>query len=80
VLYVKTMIRERDNMTYRRWSVGYHATIFAIAAWVDPWTAVLFGWLLARAALLPGRGWSPKRAGLLEMASCALLLAYPVLR
>ena len=80
VLYVKTMIRERGNPIYRRWSVGYHAIAFAAVAWVSPWTAVLFGWLLARAALLPGRGWTPKRAGLLEIFSCVLLVACLVLQ
>jgi hypothetical protein len=79
VLYVKTMIRERGNPTYRRWSIGYHLIVFTVATWLSPWTAVLFGWLLIRAALLPARGWSPKRVGLLEIASCALLLACVVL-
>jgi len=79
VFYVKTMIRERGNPTYRRWSTGYHLIAFAVAAWLSPWTAVLFGWLLARAALLPGRGWSPKTVGLLEIANCGLLLACAVL-
>ena len=80
VLHVKALIHERGNPTYRRLSTGYHLLAFAVAAWLDPWTAALFGWLLARAALLPGRGWSPKQVGLLEMASCGLLLACVVLR
>jgi len=36
--------------------------------------AGLFAWLLVRAVVLPSRGWSPKRVGLIEMANCALLL------
>jgi hypothetical protein len=75
VFYVKTMIRERDNPAYRRWSVGYHLVALAAVAWLSPWAAALFAWLLLRAALLPGRGWSPKRVGLVEMANCGLLLA-----
>ncbi|WP_426503456.1 hypothetical protein ACPPVO_38315 [Dactylosporangium sp. McL0621] len=39
------------------------------------WAAPLFAWLLVRAAVLPGRGWPPKRVGLVEIANCALLLA-----
>jgi len=75
VFYVKTMIRERGNATYRRWSIGYHLLALAVAGWLGLWTGALFGWLLVRAVLLPGRGWSPKRVGLVEIANCVLLLA-----
>jgi YwiC-like protein len=80
VFYVKTMIRERGNPAYRRWSIGYHAAAVLVAAWVSPWAAALFGWLLVRAALLPGREWSPKRVGLVEIANCLLLLGSAALR
>jgi hypothetical protein len=80
VVYVKTMIRERGNPTYRRWSIGYHLLALALAAWLGPWTAALFGWLLVRAARLPDRGWSPKRVGLMEVGNCMLLLACAALR
>jgi hypothetical protein len=46
-----------------------------VALWVGLWAGVLFGWLLVRAVLLPGRGWRPKRTGLVEFANCLLLLA-----
>jgi hypothetical protein len=79
-LYVKTMIRERDNVTYRRWSVGYHALALAAVAALAlagrlglVWLAV-FGWFLARAWLLPGRGLAPKQVGLIEIGNCVLLL------
>ncbi|MEV8514873.1 YwiC-like family protein [Dactylosporangium sp. NPDC051484] len=75
VFYVKTMIRERGNAAYRRWSIGYHVLALAVAAWLSPWAGVLFAVLLLRAALLPGRGWTPKRVGLVEIAYCASLLA-----
>lgn len=75
VFYVKTMIRERDNPAYRRWSIAYHAAALPLAAWATWWAAPLFAWLLVRAAVLPGRGWPPKRVGLVEIANCALLLA-----
>lgn len=74
VFYVKAMIRERGNATYRRWSIGYHMLALAVAAWISPWAAGLFAWLLVRAALLPGRGLSPKRTGLIEIANSVLLL------
>ena len=75
VFYVKTMIRERDNVAYRWWSVGYHLLALPVAALVSPWAGGLFLWLLVRAWLLPGRGLAPVRVGLLEMLHCLLLLA-----
>jgi hypothetical protein len=75
VLYVMTMIRERGNPAYRRWSAAYHAVALAVAAWVSPWAAGLFAWLLVRAVVIPLRGWAPKRVGALEMINCAVLLA-----
>lgn len=80
VFYVKTMIRERGNPAYRRWSAGYHVLAFAAVAWLGPWPAALFAWLLVRAVLLPGRALTPKRVGLIELANCAVLLACVALR
>ncbi|MGC9668132.1 YwiC-like family protein [Planosporangium sp. 12N6] len=74
VYYVKTIIRERGNPAYLRLSVGYHVLAFAVAAWFGPWSAALFAWLLARAALVPRLGWTPKRTGVVEIANSALLL------
>jgi hypothetical protein len=85
-LYVKTMIRERGNPAYRRWSVGYHLAALAFVAalataghgwsvtgW-GPYGFALFAWLALRSALLPRLGLPPKRVGLLEIANCVLLL------
>lgn len=80
IFYVKTVIRERGNPTYQRWSVGYHAAVVlvvaaaAAAAWLSPWAVVLFAWLLLRAILLPRRGWSPKHTGFVEIGNCVVLL------
>ena len=80
VYYVKTMIRERGSVTYRRVSVAYHAVIFGIAVWLSGIApshlplAVVFGWLLARAWLLPGRRLSPKQVGLIEFGNSVLVL------
>jgi hypothetical protein len=82
-LYVKTMIRERGNVVYQRWSVGYHTlalavvgtTALALLGWLGLVWAAVFGWFLARAWLLPGRGLEPKRVGLIEIGNCMLLLA-----
>jgi hypothetical protein len=80
VFYVKTMIRERGNVSYRRWSAGYHILAFGVATALGPWSAALFAWLLARAIALPPRGLSPLRVGLIEIANSALLLTVIALR
>ena len=80
-LYVKTMIRERNNATYRWWSIGYHAlafaavTVLAVAGRLGLVWVGVFGWFLARAWVFPGRGLAPKQVGLIEIANCMLLLA-----
>lgn len=74
VLYVKTMIRERGNASYRTASVAYHAAAVAGALWLGPFVAAVFALLLARAWLLPGRPISPKQVGLIEIGNCVLLL------
>jgi hypothetical protein len=80
ILYVKTMIRERDNPAYRRWSVGYHTVALAVALAVGRWpAAALFACLLVRAAVLPGRRLSPRQVGIIEIVNSALLLVVAAL-
>jgi hypothetical protein len=82
-LYVKTMIRERNNVAYRWWSVGYHALALALIGlavvilegWIGLVVAGLFAWFLVRAWALPGRGLAPRQVGFIEIGNCALLLA-----
>src|SRR6476660_3074305 len=49
VLYVKTMIRERDSIGYRRASVAYHAVAFAGMLALSPLLGAVFALLLLRA-------------------------------
>ena len=69
LLYVKTMIRERDSRAHYWLSVGYHAVAVVATVWVSWWLAALFAVLLARAALLPGRGLTPKKVGIGEIVA-----------
>src|SRR5690606_29339101 len=80
VLYVKTMIRERDSAAYYRASVAYHLVILAVAAWLRAPVAILFTGLLARACLLPKRRLTPKQIGILEIVASALLLVAVTVR
>jgi hypothetical protein len=75
VLYVKTMIRERGVVAYRRASIGFHLLALALASLLGAAPAVVFALLLARAWLLPGRPLTPKRVGLIEIAASILVLA-----
>jgi len=77
--YVKAMIRERDNPIYRRWSIGYHAAVLPVVGLTGPWSAVLFGWLLARAAVFPRWRPSPIRVGLVEIANSLALIGVTAL-
>jgi hypothetical protein len=74
VLYVKTMIRERDHAGYRRASIAYHVLAVAAMAWLSGPVTAVFTLLLARAWLLPGRRLRPAHVGLIEIAASALLL------
>ncbi|MER5338249.1 YwiC-like family protein [Micromonospora sp. NPDC002717] len=76
ILYVKTMIRERDSGRYRWASWAYHAVAaLAAALWAPVPVALVFAALLARAVALPGRRLTPKRVGLVETACTLLVLA-----
>jgi len=74
VPYVKTMIRERGNAAYHGWSIAYHVVALAVAAYLSPWAGVLFAWFLARAALFPRRGLTPKQIGITEIVNSVMLL------
>ncbi|MGY2874634.1 hypothetical protein ACVW00_001824 [Marmoricola sp. URHA0025 HA25] len=76
VLYVKTVIRERDNQAYLWLSAGYHAValgivelVFGIHAGSQLPLIVAFGLLLGRAVLVPPYRPTPKRVGIGEVAA-----------
>ncbi|GAB2676929.1 YwiC-like family protein [Thalassiella azotivora] len=78
VPYVKTMIRERGSRSWLLGSVGYHGVATCLAGAVAVPFAAPFAWLMVRAAVLPGRGWTPKRVGVLEIVHSLLLLVLVV--
>ncbi|MBW3086613.1 hypothetical protein KEM60_02842 [Austwickia sp. TVS 96-490-7B] len=88
-LYVKTMIRERLNRSYRRWSIGYHlawTACWPVALWlgapVPVGTAVQLtvfcAVLTARAAVLAGRRVRPAVVGVGEIVASVVLLMITV--
>ncbi|HPF82346.1 YwiC-like family protein [Nostocoides australiense] len=69
VVYVKTMIRERDSRAHYLLSVTWHA-LSTLAMLVVSWPLVaVFALLTARAALFPRRAMTPKTVGLIEIAA-----------
>jgi hypothetical protein len=74
VLHVKSIIRERGNPAFRRWSVAGHAAALLALAWYGPYVAGLFAWLLVRAVWLQRRDLTPKQAGIVEIVNSGLLL------
>lgn len=78
VFYVKTVIRERDNPTYRWLSGGFHALALAIVVAMllaadhggPGWLLVaVFGVLLLRAVVVPAYRPSPKQVGIAEVVA-----------
>ena len=80
VLYVKTMIRERESAGYRLGSITYHvAALLIVAAAGHWWLAGVFAVLLLRAAVLPRLTLSPKQVGIIETVLTVAVLAVALL-
>lgn len=79
VLYVKTMIRERGNETYRWLSLLWHAGAAAAATRLSGGLVLVFALLTVRAAVLPAFRVSPKALGFGEVASTIVVGAVALL-
>ena len=88
VFYVKTVIRERDNVPFRWVSGGYHALALIVAAATfglaenatTAWPLLLvFTLLLARSVLVPPYRPTPKQVGLAEIAATVAVAATSLL-
>jgi len=76
VFYVKTVIRERDNVGFRRVSGGYHLVALATVAVVfgTAWPLLAtFALLLVRAVVVPPYRPTPKQAGIGEIVATVLV-------
>ena len=75
VFYVKSAIRERDNLAFLWTSVAFHAGACAITWVLNVWLGLVFAVLLARSAVLPPLRLTPKTLGILEiLATLAVAL------
>jgi hypothetical protein len=73
VLYVKSMIRERDDERFQWLSALAHAGATVAMVWVSPWLVVVFAALTIRAAVLPAYRLSPKVVGLGEIVASVVV-------
>ncbi len=71
--YVKTVIRERNNITFYYGSVGYHLLFAAAGLFLFPSLVVPLLILLLRAAIVPKTGISAKRTGMIEIGFSLML-------
>lgn len=83
--YVKTMIREKNNPTYRYVSWGYHIFLIIASFVVNPWLSLVFIPSLVRAIVLYGKKISILKVGVLEIVNSvyflvvtAILLQYAI--
>lgn len=71
--YVKTMIREKKNVVYKRVSWAYHLIIPAIYLFFGYWiVAISFIPSLVRAIYLYGKPYTMKKVGILEIVNAAI--------
>lgn len=80
VVYVKTMVRERDSRVHYLVSVAFHVGALAASVAVDPWLALPFAYFAARAGVLPRFRIKVVVVGALEVANALVLLAFLVVR
>lgn len=81
VFFVKTLIREKNNRSFRWASWGYHALVVAFVLMIDlAGAALAFVPSFLRAVLFYGRPLRPKQTGMIEtvnslvFAGCLLIL------
>ena len=88
VFYVKTVIRERDNLAFRWLSGGFHALALVVVAAVfglarndgTAWPLlVVFALLLVRALVVPPYRPTPKQVGIAEVAATVAVAATSLL-
>lgn len=73
IFYVKTVIRERNNPAFFRWSIVVHLASAVLVAFISPWMGIIFVVLAARAAIVPRFAPTPKALGIGEIFSTVIV-------
>ncbi|WP_411350043.1 YwiC-like family protein [Paenibacillus sp. WLX2291] len=72
-VYVKTMIREKNNRIYYRISVCYHLLLLLMAGWWNVWLMIPAAILLLRSIWLPHLPLNIKTVGMIEILGAMLV-------
>lgn len=78
VLYVKTIIRERNNPRYYKASLLFHAAAISIGFVIDPFLFVPFSILFIRAAVFPKKGLKAKQSGMIEIVFSVMIYGFVI--
>lgn len=79
--YVKTMVREKKNLTYKRVSWGYHILIVLLWAIFREWLiAIALIPSLIRAFYFYGKGLTMKKLGILEIVNAAIFFVVMLIK
>ncbi|MBA9087424.1 MFS family permease [Fontibacillus solani] len=74
-LYVKTMIREKNNKRFYYYSISYHIALVLLSLWFLPWVIIAAAAvLLIRAIGFPRIGITVKQAGISEIVCSIVVL------
>lgn len=79
VFYVKSAIRQRGSRGYLWLSIGFHGAATAAMVAISWWLVAVFALLTLRAAVVPGRGLSPKQLGIGEIVATVLVAVVALL-
>lgn len=77
-LVVKTVVRERNNIRYRNASYIYHALLFIGMMGWHYILGIAFVFGIVRAVGVYGRGWTPKKLGILEIIHVLWISAWVI--
>lgn len=76
---MKSTIRERDDIRFRRASIAFHVAAAVVAGLIEVALLIPFGFLLARAVVVPRHGWCPAQIGAVEIIGATLVPIVPLL-
>ncbi|MGA8941921.1 MAG: YwiC-like family protein [Thermoactinomyces sp.] len=79
VFFVKSVFRERKNVTWQKVSKGYHALLAVILAILDPLLVLPFAFSTVRAFVWGGKPVSPIKVGIIEIIGSVLFLVLSIL-
>lgn len=78
-LVVKTVIREKNNPTYKWTSFIYHGVVFLGMLFTHYILGIAFLFGFVRAVYVYGRGWTPKKLGIMEIIHATWVTTWSII-